>query len=160
MIFHPCHFPFPAVATCQCVCVLTSHLDWDGLTGCCILDGRLSYSCRLEVKLTGRLWPGLQGSVDAGVNEGSQCKQSLMSLQRETLRRSVSGAAGKLPHIVSLPHFLRFPCRPLFTSSWLSQGSCKSKTCQFVYFFFYSRHKDIKRLSEVGLQTQIRVFRV
>lgn len=84
--------------------VRTLHLAWDGLTGCCILDGRLSYSCRLKVKLAGRLWLSLWGSVDTGVNEGSQCKQSLMSLQRETLRQSVSGA-GDFPYIVGFPHF-------------------------------------------------------
>lgn len=33
------------------------------------------------------------------------------------------------------------------------------KNLSVCLFFFYSRHKDIKRLSEVGLQTQIRVFR-
>lgn len=92
------------------VTVITKSLSeqciWPGigLKGCCVLSRKLSYSCRLKVKLEGRLWPGLWGSLDTCGNEGSQCNQFLMSLQRETLRRSVSGT-GEFPCIVVLPDF-------------------------------------------------------
>lgn len=72
-----------------------------------------------------------------------------MSLQRETLRRSVSGT-GEFPCIVVLPDFFKTsvstPVHKLSTQSRKLLVKNLYSLC-LCLVFFYSCHKDINRLS-------------
>lgn len=116
-----CYFPAVRHSTSSQMPVWTSHLAGDGPAGCCVLDGRLSYSCRLKVKLTGRLWlahgdllmPCKWGFPVQTIPHGSSKRNAEV----------ISFRGWRAPSHCCTSSFLRFPCQPPFTSSWLSQGS-------------------------------------
>lgn len=87
----------------------TSHLAW-WVKSCCILDGSLSHSCRLKVKLTGHLWLSLWDTVDTVGNEGLSAK-TIPHFFKENQWGSCTSS------------YLRFPCQPLFISICVIGGS-------------------------------------
>ena len=136
------------VCVCVCVCVnVTSGLGWVNR----VLRFRREAELWLQVRsqadrpfvagLTGFCWCGCKWGFPV---------QTIPHVSSKRNAEAISfRGCWQAPSYCCASSFLRFPCRPLFTSSWLSQGSCSSKTCQFVYLFFLQSsegHKMLKRL--------------
>lgn len=119
-----CYFPSVKRSTSGKMPVWTSHLALDGLTGCCVIYGRLSYSCRLKVRLTGRLWLVCWYGCKWGFPV-----QTIPHVSSKRNAEAISFRGWQALSYCCASSFLRFPCQPLFTSAWHSQGSYYSKTC-------------------------------